>query len=234
MDRCPTIIITTTQPTTTTPRRRDRRRSAAQMGRTSVMSKIKISSAWCAVTRAPASTTDSLRAKVSVESFNGFSSPADRRMKNPFNVINLRSPLSAQSWTRWRMQFEVHLNNFSLASPCLMTWDRFRSKCQKSSINLAKPDFEEKTTKNSFNNLFKYHTLSEFIKHRGRKHVVRHRDGIMMLIIEASLWIWKILSPRLENILKNINGNVYGKRRNNFSWNSSNVELITKLWLEIL
>lgn len=81
MDLCPITIITTTQPTTTTPQRRDHRQSEVQMELTSAMWKIKTLSVSCAVTRAPASITDSLRAKVSCRS-NGCKLIADRRMKS--------------------------------------------------------------------------------------------------------------------------------------------------------
>lgn len=109
MDRCQIIIIIITQPITTTPRRQDHRRSGVQMELMSVTWRIKILSVSCAVTRVPVNTTDSSHAKVSWRLITAFSDHWSAR-ENPFNVINLCSPLF---WTH-KMQFEVHLNNFSV------------------------------------------------------------------------------------------------------------------------
>lgn len=88
-DRCRQIIIITITilQIIITPPRRDHRQSEVQMELTSAMSKIKILSVSCAVTRVQANTTDNLRAKVSVS----LTVLDDRRSvhENPFKVINL-------------------------------------------------------------------------------------------------------------------------------------------------
>lgn len=114
MDRCQIIITITIQQITTTLRLRDHRQSEVQTELMSVTSRIKILSASFAETRVQANIMDSLRAKVSVISTVYTLVITDQLMKNPFNLINLRSPLPFVGSTYDSLQCEVHFNNFIL------------------------------------------------------------------------------------------------------------------------